>query len=85
MDSVANVVKNKRQALRRIQNVIKNYVGSFTGSNLRKILLDTGYSIIPGVTKKISLDNYRVYKIPEGGEWRVPLIESWVELAVTSS
>ena len=76
MDSVANVVKNKRQALRRIQNVIKNYVGSFTGSNLRKILLDTGYSIIPVVTKKMSLDNYRVYKIPEKGEWRVPLIES---------
>ena len=75
-----SVAKNKRQSLRSHQNVIKSDVRSVTGSNLRKILLDTGHSIIPGVTKKMSLDNYRVYKIPEGEEWRVPLIDSLLEV-----
>ena len=72
--------KNQRQSLKALQNVVKNDARSVTGSNLRKILLDTGHLIIPGITKKIILDNYKVYKTPEGEEWRVPLIESLLEV-----
>ena len=71
---MSSVAKNKRQYLKSLQNLIKNDLKSVTGSNLRKILLDTGHSITPGLTSKVILYNYRVYKIPEGEEWRVPLI-----------
>ena len=62
------------------QTLIKNDIRSVTGSNLRKILLDAGHLINPGVTKKNILDSYRVYKIPEEEEWRIPLIESLLEV-----
>ena len=80
MKFMNSLSKNKRKSLQFLQNVVKNDVNSVTGSNLRKILLDTGHSIIPGVTKKMSLDNYKVYKIPEEEQWRIPLIESLLEV-----
>ena len=75
-----SIAKNKRQCLKSLQNLIKNDIKSVTGSNLRKILLDTGNLITPGLTSKVILENYKVYKIPEGEEWRVPLIESLLEV-----
>ena len=44
------------------------------------MILDTGNFITPGLSNKSILDNYRVYRIPEGEEWRLPLIESLLEV-----
>ena len=35
---------------------------------------------MPGKTKKNALNNYEVYSVPSGEEWRIPLISSLIEM-----
>ena len=53
---------------------------STTGGNLRKIFLDTGVQVIPGVTNKADICNFRVYKYDEKEHWRLPLLVSLLEI-----
>ena len=51
-----------------------------TGSNLRRILIDTGIKVIPGETTAFELTDYKVYKIPENQDWKIPLLSSLIEI-----
>ena len=62
-----------------LKTVSRN-TNSVTGSNIRCILNQTGTLIIPGKTSQSSLSDYNVYKIPNGEEWRVPLLKSLIEI-----
>ena len=42
--------------------------------------LITGCNIIPGVTSKYQLKNYRVYTYPSCEQWRIGLLHSLIEL-----
>ena len=53
---------------------------SVTGANLRHIAIETNKPFIPGITKRIDLTNYMVYKLPEGEEWRIPFLLSLMQL-----
>ena len=44
------------------------------------MLLDTGVRIEPGVTKGHVLKDYHVYETPVGQEWRLPLLQSLIEI-----
>ena len=61
-------------------NTVKSDCRSLTGGNLRKILLETGVKVQPGVTKGYVLSSYRVFETPVGQEWRVPLLQSLLEV-----
>ena len=55
-------------------------IWSFTGSNIRTILLDSKVKVTPGVTNRGALRNFRVYETPPGQEWRLPLLVSLLEI-----
>ena len=61
-------------------NLIHNDVRSVTGSNLRYICTETNKAFTGGATKRIDLTDYRVYKIPEGEEWRIPFLLSLMQI-----
>ena len=77
---LSSLHNNRRPELRALLNLVKNNCNSITGGNIRKVLIDTGLYIVPGVTKGQALNNYRVYETPEGQEWRLPLLTSLLEL-----
>ena len=51
-----------------------------TGANLRDILQNTGIKVIPGVTPSFQLKEFAVYCPPEEEEWKLPLLESLIEI-----
>ena len=71
-----SIVKNKRLSIVSLLKTVSTSTKSVTGNNIRCILKQTDTLIIPGKTSKDSLSNYKVYNIPDGEEWRVPLLES---------
>ena len=71
-----NLKKNKRKSVNFLLSYVIDNVQSFTGRNIRKILMDTDTKIVPGVTKKVQLQNYQVHATPESEQWRLPLLES---------
>ena len=75
---VTGLKNNKRPMLCDLFDEVKNDVLSTTGSNLRVILLETGVSVVPGVTKPSVLGGYYVYE--EKGDWQVPLLVSLLEM-----
>ena len=77
---LGSIAKNRRQELVHLLNIVKDTCTSVTGSNLRKILLDSEVLITPGKTKGFELANYRVHKTPVGEEWRLPLLVSLLEI-----
>ena len=77
---LSSLESNRRPELRALLSIVKNNCRSITGGNLRKILIDSGVKIEPGVTQIQSLNSYTVYETPEGQEWRLPLLTSLLEL-----
>ena len=59
---------------------LKNNVNSLVGSNLRTIQLETGISVIPGITKPIEISNHRVYKFDVKETWKINLLCSLMEI-----
>ena len=53
---------------------------SQVGGNLRKIFLDSDVQIVPGVTRPSDLNNYCVYPVPEDEAYRLPLLQSLLEI-----
>ena len=68
--------KNKRPFLRTLHNIVIDDVKSLTGSNVRRILLDTGLD--PRSTSKHQLADWAVYQAAD--TWTVPLLASLLEL-----
>ena len=77
---VSSLAKNKRPSIRALFKHVAKSVNSFTGSNLRHIMLETGVSISPGITTPHALKSHRVYNVPVHEEWRVSLLKSLLEL-----
>ena len=77
---VNNLHKNKRQSIKSLLRIVQDNVKSTTGGNLRKIFLDTGIKVVPGVTSKFQMRDHQVYKTPEGEEWRLPMLVSLLEI-----
>ena len=77
---VASITKCKKPAVKALLKECYNDCRTTTGSNMRRILLDTGIKVIPGETNSYELNDYKVYKIPENQEWKIPLLSSLIEI-----
>ena len=75
-----NIKMNKRSSLRYLLNIVQSDVRTTTGGNLRKIFLDTGVQVIPGLTNKANIGDFQVYKYSEEEQWRLPLLVSLLEI-----
>ena len=40
----------------------------------------TGINVTPGITSPGQFSNCRVYEVPEGDEWKLPLLHSLLEI-----
>ena len=69
-----------RPAVASLAKLAINDVRTLIGGNLRQISLDTNKQIIPGVTSQLVLKTYVANPIPEGQDWRVPLLHSLFEM-----
>ena len=72
--------KSNKVVLRHLFGLIHRDVRSVTGANLRYISGETNRAIIEGNTKRVDLSDYKVYKMPAGEEWRIPLLLSLMQL-----
>jgi hypothetical protein len=68
--------KNKRQVIRTLYSLVIEDVKTLTGSNVRKVLLDTGLD--PRTVSKHQLSDWTVYDPADS--WTVPLLISLLEL-----
>ena len=68
--------KNKRQFIRAHYSLVIEDVKTLTGSNVRKVLLDTGLD--PRTVSKHQLSDWTVYEPADS--WTVPLLISLLEL-----
>ena len=69
-----------RDNLKSLLNTVKNDVRSQTGANIKRIFLDTGVRIIPGVTLPSVLSGVSAYKVEECERWRYPLLQSLLQV-----
>ena len=67
-------LKSDRDNLKSLLNIVKDDVRSQTGSNIKKIFLDTGIRVVPGVTLPSALSGVTAYKVEEDQRWRLPLL-----------
>ena len=74
------LAKNKKSGIKALFNAVVGDVRSLIGSNSAKIKRDTGVSVIPGRTRTDLLRKYKVYPVPEGHEWKLPLLISLLEI-----
>ena len=79
---VINSIKNNctKSNVKFLLSISSDDTRSNTGANLRKILLETGIKVIPGKTSHFELNEYTVYKIPTGEEWRFPFLCSLLKI-----
>ena len=80
MKFIHSLGQSKKSILRNLFNLIHKDIRSVTGANLRQIAIETNKAFIPGITKRIDLTDYMVYQLPEGEEWRIPLLLSLMQL-----
>ena len=73
-------LKSDRDNLKSLLNTVKNDVRSQTGANIKRIFLDTGVRIIPGVTLPSVLSGVSAYKVEECERWRYPLLQSLLQV-----
>ena len=72
--------KCSKNNVKFLMNLSAQDVRSNTGSNIRRILLDTGMKIIPGSSSQFLLNDYSVYEVPKGQEWRYPFLCSLLKI-----
>ena len=77
---VDSLHKHESPAVTSLLSNLKNNVNSLVGSNLRTIQLETGISVIPGITKPSEIVNHRVYKFEEKENWKIKLLVSLMEI-----
>ena len=66
----------KKTPLQTLLNIVKNDVRSITGSNIRKILLNTGKRLIGEVRH----EDMSYHDIPPDEAWRVDLLKELLEV-----
>ena len=74
------ILKSKKPQVQALLKISNTDVRSTTGANLRDILLNTGIKVTPGVSSMFQLKEYVVYSPPEEEQWKLPLIESLIEI-----
>ena len=77
---IRSLANNKRPSIRALFKTVSKSVRSVTGSNIRRILLETNVPIIPGVSRSIILRNHKVYTTPSQDHWKIPLLKSLLDL-----
>ena len=77
---IKTLEENKRESVKALFNTMKTDVRSLTGTNIRKIFLDTGIQYEPITPTSHLLRNYRVYKMPKEDEWKLSLLVSLMEI-----
>ena len=70
------IKKSNKPFVKFLLSVAASDVRSLTGSNLRSILVNTGVQVLPGVTQAAAVKNHTLCKVPDGEEWKVPLLHS---------
>ena len=75
-----SLLKSNKYFLRSLFKLVSKDARSFTGSNLKTILKETGELIVPGNTSKGILSNFTAYETPTDQEWRIPLLVSLLEI-----
>ena len=71
-----SIHKSSKHSVKYLLSVSSTDVRSVTGSNLRNILLTTGVQVTPGFTGAGTVSNKTLVSVPEGEEWKVPLLHS---------
>ena len=71
-----SINKSSKHSVKYLLSVSSTDVRSVTGSNLRNILLTTGVQVTPGFTGAGTVRNKTLVSVPEGEEWKVPLLHS---------
>ena len=77
---VDSIMKTTKPALRFLLKVVAADVRSLSGSNLRSILRTTGIQVIPGMTRAGSVKKLKIHKVPEGQDWKIPLLHSLISV-----
>ena len=77
---VNSLYNTERQCVRFLFKYVSDDVRLQVGGNLRTILIQTGLLVVPGRTRPADLNNYRVYTVPEGEEYRIPLLHSLIDI-----
>ena len=68
--------KNKRSFIRTLYTIVQADVRTLTGSNIRRVLLDT--NLDPRSSSKYLLSDWRAYEPAD--TWTVPLLASLLEM-----
>ena len=77
---INSMLKTNKPSLKYLLNTVSKDVRSVTGSNMRTLLLRTGVQAVPGKTLLSSIRVKRLFEVPEGEEWRVPLLHSLLQI-----
>ena len=70
------ITKSEKPALKFLLSIAASDVRSLTGSNFRSIQLCTGIQVRPGITQAGTVRKFTLFKVPDGQEWKVPLLHS---------
>ena len=71
-----SILKSRKPALKFLLSLSASDVRSQTGSNLRSIQVQTGLQVTPGVSKAAPIKKYRMFPVPDGQMWKIPLLHS---------
>ncbi len=77
---IGSLANNKRPSTRALFRTVSSSVRSVTGSNIRRILLETNVPIIAGTTRGYAIKAHRVYTVPSASKWKIPLLTSLLEV-----
>ena len=71
-----SIMKTNKPSIKYLLSIVKEDVRSSTGSNLRSILKNFGVQVVPGFTSDYVIKGQLVHKVPEGEEWKIPLLHN---------
>ena len=77
---IENLSSCEKPQVKALLELVKDDQRFTTGSNIRDILIETGIRISHKNTNKAQLQNFIVYKAPEEAKWKIPLLESLIEI-----
>lgn len=70
------ILKSAKPAVKFLLSLATSDVRSLTGSNLRSIQVTTGVQVTPGVTQAATIKKHKMFPVPHGQLWKVPLLHS---------
>ena len=75
-----SLIKNKKPIVQNLIQMTYKDAQTTTGSNIRHILTEFDFLIIPGETKRYDMKKQYIYDIPDGQEWKIGLLSSLLEI-----